>query len=277
MSEPKQAMKIDVDEILRQRLGNKYRYVPGFIIRRLAKLICQDELNDVLRQNADKKGVDFCEGALKQLDVNYKTDGTLPADNRKVIIVSNHPLGGLDGMILSEMVSKQYGGLKDIKFVVNDLLTYIEPLKPIFYGVNKHGSQSKEAASRLEDAFESDAPVLMFPAGLCSRKDKDGRVSDLKWHKMAVIKAISSRRDIIPVFFDGENSQFFYKFARLRSRLGIGFNIEMLLLPKELFKKRGSCFNIKIGSPISWKELKGGREAADEAERLRRVVYSLRD
>lgn len=268
-------LKIDVDSVLRSRLEKYYRLMPRFVVRWLEKIICQDDLNSLLMNNSDKSGVDFCDGVLSDLNVTYRVSGSLPADHRKVIIVSNHPLGGLDGMVLSSMVSRQYNSLKDIKFVVNDLLNYITPLKPIFYGVNKHGSQSREAAAGLDEAFASDRPVIMFPAGLCSRKNSDGIIADLTWHKMAIAKALSYKRDIIPIQFGGENSHFFYKFAQLRSRLGLKFNLEMILLPREVFKNRGKQFDIRIGDPIPWQTLRGGRHAQSEIDRLRNIVYDL--
>lgn len=268
-------MRIDIDAVLRQRVPGYYKFIPGFLIKALERTICQDGLNRLLTHNADKSGVDFCRGVVEDLGVSYRVHGSLPADNPRVIIVSNHPLGGLDGMVLAAMVSELYGGRKDVKFVVNDLLTFVEPLRPIFLGVNKHGKQSREAAARLEEAFESDAPIVMFPAGLVSRKGDDGTIADLKWNKMVINKAILSRRNIIPLHFGGENSPFFYKFARLRTRLGLKFNIEMVRLPREVFESAGKTFDIQIGKPIPWETFHGGKDAAKEASSLREEVYRL--
>lgn len=268
-------MRIDIDNVLRERIPNYYKFIPRFIVRALEHIICQDDLNQLLTHNAEKVGVDFCKGVVTDLGVTFQTNGVLPKDESRVIIVSNHPLGGLDGMILAMMVSEQYGGRKDIKFVVNDLLNFVEPLRSIFLGVNKHGKQSREATLKLDQAFSSDAPILMFPAGLVSRKDKNGEIADLKWNKMVVNKAISSHRNIIPIYFEGENSSFFYKFAQLRTALGLKFNIEMIRLPREVFKSAGKTFTIHIGSPISWKNLKGGKDAELEAAMLRDEVYRL--
>ena len=268
-------MRIDVDEVLRLRASRYYRFIPKFAIRWLERTICQDELNSLLQNNASREGVDFCSGVVSDLEVDYRVHGSLPADDRRVIVVSNHPLGGLDGMILADMVSKQYGGTKDVKFVVNDLLTFVEPLKPIFLGVNKHGAQSREAAHSLDKAFEGDSPMVMFPAGLVARKGADGTIADLQWHKMVVNKAISSKRNVIPVHFGGHNSQFFYKFARLRTLIGLKFNIEMIYLPREVVRSKGSTFDIHIGKPIPWHELKGGKDSQAQADRLREAVYEL--
>ncbi len=270
-------MRIDIDNVLRQRLPWHYKYIPRFVIRGLEKIICQKRLNELLVHNGMSKGVDFCRGVIDELGVDYKVEGKFPSDDPRVVIVSNHPLGGLDGMVLADMVSRQYGGEKELKFVVNDLLTFVEPLRSIFLGVNKHGSQSRHAAEKLENAFASDKPIVMFPAGLVSRKGKGGVVEDLRWNKMVVNKAVAYKRNIIPVYFDGHNSQFFYKFANLRVRLGLKFNIEMVCLPREIFNSEGSTFKIRIGEPIRWESLRGGRDAQIQADRLREAVYMLRD
>lgn len=269
-------MRIDVAEILRKRAPRLSRRIPSPLIRMLADYIRQDRINDILERHSDLEGVDFADAALADLGVSYEVSGigNLP-ESPRVIFASNHPLGGLDGLVLTSMASRIYGGRKDVKFVVNDLLTFLEPLRPVFLGVNKHGTQSREAVERLEEAFASDSPMLMFPAGLCSRMGADGRIADLPWNKMIVNKAISCQRDIIPVHFSGENSQFFYKFAKLRSRLGIKFNIEMLSLPREMFRQTGATFRVTIGKPIEWQSLKGGKDAMDEAASLRRTVYNL--
>ena len=269
-------LKLDVDLVLRTRLAKHYRFIPKFIIRWLERTICQEEMNGILQNNAGLDGVEFCRGALKDLGVTYDVIGTLPDDGR-FIITSNHPLGGLDGLILSDFISKGYKDKKDVRFVVNDLLTFIKPLKSIFLGVNKHGKQSRDASVKIEEAFNSDAQILMFPAGLVSRKGDDGTIADLRWHKMAIQKAISTKRDIIPLYFNGENSQFFYKFARLRTKLGIKFNIEMIYLPREIFKRKDTHFNIVIGEPIRWDTLKGGTHAQAEADSLRETVYNLKN
>ncbi|MCM1138251.1 MAG: 1-acyl-sn-glycerol-3-phosphate acyltransferase [Muribaculum sp.] len=268
-------IKIDIDQVLRQRLNKYHRFIPKFIINWLKHTICQDELNEILKNNHGKTGVEFCRGTLQDLGVTYDVEGELPKDGR-FIITSNHPLGGLDGLILSDFVSKSYNDEREIRFVVNDLLTFIDPLKSMFLGVNKHGKQSRDASMMLERAFASDCQILMFPAGLVSRKGDDGTIKDLRWHKMAIQKAISSKRDIIPLYFSGQNSNFFYKFARLRTKIGLKFNIEMIYLPQEIFRRNSYHFNIVIGKPIKWEDLRGGTNAQEEADRLRELVYGLK-
>ena len=268
-------LRIDVDAVLRQRASRYYRYIPRGVVRWLEKTICQDGLNKLLRDNGHRRGVDFCQGVIEDLNITYSIHGEFPAaSDPSPVIVSNHPLGALDGMILAKAVADAYGR-EDVKFVVNDLLQAVEPLKPIFLPVNKHGRQSRESTTAVDAAFAGDAPIIMFPAGMVSRRGADGKIADLKWHKMVVQKAIASGRNIIPVYFSGHNSSFFYKFARLRTILGLKFNIEMIYLPREIFNCRDASFDIYVGRPVASGDLKGGRDSQRQADMLRGKVYEL--
>ncbi len=267
-------LRIDVGKVLAERAPGAARLMPRFMVRWLEQFICQDRLNDLLAKGEGLEGCDFADSVLKNLGISYEVIGNTHTPHRHVIFASNHPLGGLDGLVLCSMVKRLYHD-GNMKFIVNDLLTYVEPMRTVFIGVNKHGAQSKMAAEAIDRAFESDEPIVMFPAGLCSRRGDDGTVKDVAWNKMIINKAISSRRDIIPLHFSGENSSFFYKFARLRKRLGIRFNLEMVRLPRELVLNEGARFTVTIGDPVAWTTLSGGRNALAEAAVLRDKVYSL--
>ncbi len=269
-------ISINLSEVIRTRLGSRSRYVPGFVVRYMERLICQDKLNELLRVNYPRRGADFCKGVLEHLDVSLTVRGAenLPANSR-VMVVSNHPLGGLDGMAMIAWLSEHYG--VPARFVVNDLLMAIEPLRESFIPVNKHGSQSRSYAGALDNALAGNDPVVIYPAGLCSRMGKGGVIADTTWHKMFVCKAIESKRDIVPVFFEGRNSQSFYRSAQWRKRLGIKFNFEMILLPREVFRAAGSTFTLTVGKAIHWQQLRGGRDAAAQALEIRNKVYALRD
>lgn len=269
-------ISINITEVVRSRLGNRSRFVPRFALRYLERLICQDKLNNLLKVNFPKRDSDFCDGVLSELGVTLKVRGeeNLPADSR-IIIASNHPLGGLDGISMISFVSRHYG--KTALFVVNDLLMAVEPLRDCFIPVNKLGAQSRKSVQSLDKALSGDSPVVIYPSGLCSRLQPDGSIADLAWNKMFINKAIESHRDIVPVFFDGRNSRSFYRTALWRKRLGIRFNLEMALLPREVFRSAGSTFTLTVGKPIRWQELEGGSGAAREAMRLREIVYNLKE
>ena len=272
-------IKIDVRAVVRERLGAASRAVPSFLLRKLEKLICQDRLNAVLEHNFPKEGAEFCRGVLNDLSVKVETfnaDRLPPVDRRRVIIASNHPLGGLDGMALIDYFSQRYGG--ELMFVVNDLLMAVKPLAPVFLPINKHGHQSRQSLAAIDRVMKGDDPVLIFPAGLCSRqRQAGGEVADLEWRKMFINRAISFKRDIVPVYFDGTNSDRFYSVARRRESMGLKFNFEMALLPSEVFKAEGKTFRINCGTPLPWQSLSGGQEAEAEAQAVRRMVYDLKN
>lgn len=268
-------LRIDVDSVIRQRLPRHYKYIPKWLIHWLERIIRQDGLNKILAHIGDKKGVEAADIALADLNITLKATGeeNIPGEGR-FIFASNHPLGGLDGMGLISLLGHRYDG--EIKFIVNDLLMAVKPFDNIFMPVNKHGRQSRSSALEIEEQYQSDRQMLTFPAGLCSRSLKGGVIGDLEWKKFVVTHAVSSKRDIIPVYFDGHNSKFFYRMARWRERLGMKFNLEMILLPSEMFKACGRTFNVCFGKPVKWDTL-DSRHARQEAERLRTMVYELKN
>lgn len=273
-------VRIDLNAVLLERLGAKrMRWIPRALIRTLERMIRQDELNRLLRVAYPLRGSDFCSEILRQLDVSYDITHSdrlpQPGSDSRVIFVSNHPLGGLDGLIITELVAKATA-TNDIHFVVNDLLAAVEPLSDLFLPVNKHGRQSRQAIVRLEEAFAGPSPMMMFPAGLVSRLGAEGAIADLSWQKMFVNQAMKHHRDIIPLHFIGENSRFFYKFAALRKKLGMTFNIEQVRLPAELVGARGSHFTIVVGERIPWQTLQGGNKAIETAGKIRSIVYALK-
>ena len=275
---PDGPLQIDLSRILRERVPrSKRRWIPAWLVRRLERLVCQEELNGILARTWPTRGVKFAQAALRDLDITVETRGleNIPAEGR-FIFASNHPLGGLDGIALIAVLGERYGD-DAIRFPVNDLLMNVEPLRDVFIPINKFGRQGREAARQLQQVYASAAQVLYFPAGLVSRLGKGGVVADLQWQKTFVAKALEHNRDIIPVYFHGENSRRFYRTARWRRRLRIGFNFEQILLPSELVKARGSRFVITFGKPVTSESLRGcGKTPVELASEIRETVYNLK-
>jgi len=269
MNEP---MKLDVESILNSKNPALRKALPGFVLKYLKRIVHQDELNAFLRQYGHLHDSALIEAGLKEFNIRYSVSGTenIPSSGR-FIFVSNHPLGGLDGLVFINEISKYF---HDIKFPVNDILLNIKNLSGIFLPINKHGSQSREAANRIEEAFASDTQILYFPAGLCSRKTK-GAITDLVWHKSFVSKAIHHKRDIIPAFFSGRNSEFFYKLSNLRKFLGIKANIEMLYLADEMFRQKDKEIRLIFGKSIGWQTFDRSRSADGWKEWVRERCYEL--
>jgi 1-acyl-sn-glycerol-3-phosphate acyltransferase len=263
---------IDVQAVLRSKNPRLEKIIPSFAINYLKRIIHQDELNDFLNNWGHLKDARFIGAALEYFKISYKVLGkeNIPAGSR-YIFASNHPLGGLDGLVFMYELSKYFS---NIKFPVNDILLNIENLSGIFLPVNKHGAQAKEAAKALDKAYASECQILYFPAGLCSRK-KHGVIKDLQWHKSFITKAIQHKRDIVPAFFSGRNSSFFYNLSNFRNFLGIGANIEMLYLPDEMFRQRGKDITLVFGKSIPWQTFDHSKSPAEWAGWVKSKAYDL--
>jgi putative hemolysin len=268
----KEIKLIDVESVLYSKNQAIRKAVPSFVINYLKRIVHQDELNEFLRQYSHLKNADLIYAGLQHFKIKYTVSGreNIPSGGR-FIFVSNHPLGGLDGLVFIYELSRYF---KDIRFPVNDILTRIENLNGIFLPVNKHGAQGKEAAKRIEESYASDSQILYFPAGLCSRKKK-GIIRDLTWHKNFITKAISHKRDIVPAFFSGRNSDFFYNLSNIRNFLGIRANIEMLYLAEEMFKQKDKEIHLVFGQKIPWQTFDKTKTPPEWAEWVKDKSYNL--
>lgn len=267
------SLHIDIEKAIKKKAPDAGRKIPGFVYRFLAKLICQDQMNDLLFRNRDRFGVDFADGVLQDMEVQVVMEGqeNIPAAGN-YIFASNHPLGGLDGMALVKVFGDKFD--KKVRFIVNDLLMNIPNLATVFVPINKHGNQGKGNAALLNEAFSSDNQILIFPAGLCSRL-QEGKIRDLEWKKAVIAKSVEYQRDIVPVFFEGANSSFFYRLGYWRKKLGIKVNIEMAFLPKEMFKNTHKTFVVRVGKPIPWQTFDKSKSQRGWAEYLKNKVYEL--
>ena len=255
--------------------SNIGRFIPNFIFSWLEKLIHQNEINEFIDKYGDRQGLEFSDSMLEFLDVNYHICGkeNLPPKDGRYIFVANHPFGGPDGIVLISMLGRFYDKLK---FPVNDLLLNLKNLNNIFLGVNKHGAQARKDVLAMEEAFASDCQMIMFPAGLVSRKQ--GKViKDLEWQKSFITKAIYHKRDIIPIYIDGQNSDFFYRLAAFRKLIGLKVNIEMLLLPKETFKKRHTNLTMHIGKPIPWQTFDSSKKTIEWAQWVKEICIKTKN
>ncbi|MBN3036485.1 MAG: 1-acyl-sn-glycerol-3-phosphate acyltransferase [Bacteroidales bacterium] len=239
---------INIEQVFRAKNPRLASMIPGLVFRYLRRIIHEREINDFLYRDREKKGLDFVRSALETFGVRVETTGRpVISETGRYIIASNHPLGGLDGMALMQVVGEMR---KDVIFPVNDILMFLPNLKELFIPINKHGSNT-ENLQIIHNTFRSDAVILYFPAGLVSRKQR-GVIRDLEWKKTFITKARQYRRDVIPVFIQGRNSNFFYRLANIRKRLRIKSNIEMLYLPDEMFAQKGKTVRMIFGEVIPY-------------------------
>ena len=264
---------IDVERILKEKAGKKYKYIPSFVVSYLKRIVHEDELNVFLRASKDKVGVEFLEACLEFLDTKLEIKGmeNLP-ETGKCTFVCNHPLGGQDGISLGYILGKKYDG--NIRYIVNDLLMNLHGLAPLCIPVNKTGSQSRDFPRMVEAGFKSDNHLIMFPAGLCSRR-QNGVIKDLEWKKTFIVKSVETQRNVVPLYFEGRNSDFFYNLANICKFLGIKINIAMLYLADEMLKNRHKKFTLTIGRPIPWQTFDKSKTPAQWAQYVKDIVYEL--
>lgn len=265
-------VKISIDDMMRRRMPRLAGCMPRAAIRALERLLCVDRLNDYIEHHADLPTAEFLHSFLRSLQVSYSIEGMqrLRGDGR-YILASNHPFGGLDGVILAAAMIDRFG---DVGVVVNDLLSEIRPLSGIWIPVGTRGRQRSCNVVRYDEVLGSDKPVVTFPAGLCSRRT-GGCIRDTKWHSSFVKRAIMYGRDIVPVYVAGQLSDGFYRMASLRRQLGIGLNIEMLRLPSEMYAQRGQHISVRIGEPLSYNDIRLAESTHEVCDRVRARVYEM--
>lgn len=269
---------IDVDQIIRSKAGSKYKYIPRPVISWLRKILHEDDNNYLLTVLAKEKvGMDWLDECLSYLRMENDVRGidALPDNSggRYYTFVSNHPMGGIDGVALGSILCHRYDS--KIKYLVNDVLMNLKGLAPLCVPINKTGSQSRDFPRMVDAAFASDNNVLMFPAGLCSRKQPDGTIRDLPWTKTFVAKSVQYQRDVIPIHFSGRNSDKFYNIANWSKRLGLKFNLAMLFLVDEMYKNVGQKFTVTFGEPIPWQTFDDSKTRQEWAQWVKEKVYEL--
>ena len=266
---------IDIDQILKGKMGPKAKFVPGFMVNWLKRIVHQDQVNAFLWESRDKTGVDWLEECVRYLDMTLKIVGkeNLPSldDKRLYTFVSNHPLGGEDGVALGAVIGRHYDGR--FRYLVNDLLMNLPGLAPLCIPINKTGKQGRDFPAMVEAGFKSDHHMLLFPAGLCSRKHH-GVIEDIRWTKTFVSKSVEYQRDVVPIHFSGQNSNFFYRLANFSDRF-LPFNLAMLFLVDEMYKNVHKTFEIRIGKPIPWQTFDKSKTPMEWAQFVKRQVYLL--
>ncbi|SKB45378.1 Putative hemolysin [Parapedobacter luteus] len=263
---------IVIREVIRKKNPALLRWMPRFVLRYIERVVHEEDINHIMAKIGHLHGLAFVDALIAELGVVVELTGeTYIPKTGGVIFASNHPLGGLDGIAFMHALGRYR---QDIKFLVNDILLNIKNLEPLFIGVNKHGAQGRQGIAQIEEAYAQEHALLVFPAGLVSRKQQ-GKIEDLEWKKSFISKAKRYRKDIVPVYIDGKNSSFFYNFARFRESIGIKANVEMFYLADEMFAQRNKKVTICIGKPISYTYFDSSKSEKEWAADVKRTVYNL--
>lgn len=266
---------IDVEGILKNKMGSKARWVPRPFVAWIKHIIHQDEVNRFLWESRHLTGTEWLEECVRYLDMTLEIVGeeNFPAkdDGRLYTFVSNHPLGGEDGVALGAIIGRRYDGC--FRYLVNDLLMNLPGLAPLCIPINKTGKQSRNFPAMIETGFQSDNHMLMFPAGICSRR-KNGVVRDIVWKKTFIAKSVEYQRDVVPIHFGGQNSDFFYRLANFSDK-HLKFNFAMLFLVDEMYKNVHKTFRIAVGKPIPWQTFDKTKTHTEWAQWVKERVYEL--
>lgn len=265
---------VDIEKAISDKNPRLLKILPKFIINYIKKVIHQEELNDAVNAHSHRYRHDFVDAAMEVFGPKTKVHGehNIPKQGG-VIMVANHPLGGLDGVAFMEVVGKVR---EDIRFFVNDLLLSLKNFEELFVPINTLGKNSVEYKKKIEEVYAGKECLLIFPAGMVSRRHTGGMVKDLLWKKSFVVKAIEHQKDVYPVYIEASNSKFFYHLGYWRKRIGIKANIEMFYLVDEMYKQRGKTIGFIFGKPISWKTFTDEHTPEYWAEKVKEHVYALK-
>ena len=263
---------IDLEKLIASSKSKLLKMLPCFIVNYFKRLIHQEEVNSQIIDHKDKFGIDFILANMKYLNLSTETIGLEKlSDEGRYVFVCNHPLGGVDFYAALIAARKKY---PKVKVIANEILMNFRNLQDLFLPVNVFGRSPQKYYDMINEAMASDIQLMTFPAGEVSRRRK-GVVKDSSWHKSFVRNALEFKRDVVPVYIHAKNSNRFYILGRLRERLGIKLNFELLLLPDELFRQRDKTIRVIVGEPIPYKTFNRSKEHHEWAQQVKEKVYNL--
>lgn len=268
-------LQVNIDELLRTKAAKFYKFIPRFVINYIRRTVHEDDLNKILDEQQNTRGIAFADAVLADMGLKVEMKGieNIPKTGG-YIFAANHPLGGLDGMSIISCIGKVR---PDIKYFVNELLLAIKNLEDILVPVNINGNNSRAMLEEVDRIYKLDYAIPIFPAGLVSRKQPDNSIKDMPWKKSFLTKAKYYKKDIIPIWVEGRNSDFFYNFARWRKRLGIKINIEMFFLPDEMFKQKGKHIVVHFGKPVPFTIFMESNNDAKMALMFQDKLYQMKE
>ena len=271
MSKDRTDYLLDIEKILGPELCKK---LPKFAISVLKKRIHQDDINGCIMAAEHYKGVGFFDEALDRIGITYKVRGEENIEMGKCYTFAcNHPLGGPEALIIGSIFRRIYG--EGFLVPSNKILASLKPLTEFFIPVSVGGSnQNRSTGERIAEMFSSDKQVLIFPSGLCAKKIK-GKVTEEPWKKMFITQSKRYQRDVVPVHISGHNSKWYFFLSWLSRTLGLKFNIGMLYLVDELFKKAGEEFIITFGKPVPYETFDKSKTDLQWASEIKEKVRHL--
>lgn len=238
---------VDIQKEIEKKFPNmnkKENFLKKSLFKIAKKIVHEDSINQFLTQNSHLKGFEFVDAVLDYFDFDYAVSSNdlqnIPTSG-KVVIIANHPLGGLDALCLLRLISQVR---KDVKIVANDFLAGFEALNSLIITIDNYKlKQSKSDIKKIYDALKNEEAVIIFPAGEVSRATAKG-IKDPTWNKGFLNFAQNTNAPILPIFLDAKNSKTFYTISVINK------TFSTLLLSHEMFNKKSKRINIKVGQII---------------------------
>ncbi|MBP5504474.1 MAG: glycerol acyltransferase [Bacteroidales bacterium] len=268
---PRPDLAIDLDKVLAKKFPGKK--IPKWFINWMKRFIHQDWINTQIVKGYE--GVEFCTEGIKFLDVKLDVHGlenVVVPEGSYMTFACNHPLGGIDGVAMGSLVGENFG--HNVRFMVNDFLMALPGISDLSVPINKTGAQGRDLPRLIKELYQSPNNIMIFPAGLCSRKIK-GKIQDLPWGKNFIKNSRETSRWVVPVHFIGRNSNRFYNIANICKFLKLKFNVAMLFLPDEMYRQRGGTFKVIFGKPIPPETFDKSKTDTEWAAWVREKVYEL--
>ena len=263
---------IDVENQFKTHLPDIYHKLPRLFLKLIRHIVYEKHLNNLIHKSRDLDGIKLVNWALEQFQVTVKLKGikNISKDDRS-IFVANHPLGGLDSLALLSAVGSYYTPLKILS---NEILDVVPGFHSLRVSVVTFGKFTRANALTLKNILTSKQPLCVFPAGLVAKRNPF-TIQDLPWNKFFVTSAVKYQRQVVPIYIDARNSDLFYNIASIRRLLHMKSNLEMFLLPHEMFNKAGSTIKVVFGSPISFTTFNSSRTHLEWAQQVRKLVYLI--
>ncbi|WP_405203373.1 GNAT family N-acyltransferase [Dokdonia sp. LLG6352-1] len=265
---------VTAKEVARAINVDKFGFVGTFIGWSLMKILKISTANKIYDRNKHLGDLEFLNALLDEFKIKFE----IPEEDLKrlpksgaYITISNHPLGGIDGILLLKLMLEQR---PDFKIIANFLLHRIEPLKPYVMPVNPFENKKdvkssiagfKSAISHLRDGH----PLGVFPAGEVSTYKDDKLIIDKPWEEAAMKLIKKAEVPVVPIYFHAKNSRLFYQLSRLSDTL------RTAKLPSELLTQKHRVIKVRIGNPIKVAAQKEHESLADFTEFLRKKTYML--
>jgi len=254
---------------------NLSKFRLGLLAGFLMRITHLKKMNKAYHRAYSENGLEFIEKAFQEFGITYEVDAkeleNIPKEGA-FITVSNHPFGGIDGLMLIKTLAEKRS---DFKVMANFLLEKIDPIKDYLLSVNpfeelKGRKSSFQGIKNAIQHLEKGSPVGIFPAGEVSTYHKESKVSlDRQWQNSVIRIILQAKVPVIPVYFTGTNSKIFHLLGKINPLL------RTARLATELFNKKKQTLRMRVGKPIAFKDLEEFDSADQVGRFLRAKTYSL--